>query len=86
MVILKYLFCIAHFLHRFYCWCSKSKDFVFKISGDQEFRLFSYNELKAATTGFKSSNKIGQGGFGSVFKVIHHAFVHVLFRSCSALC
>ncbi|XP_073156707.1 putative serine/threonine-protein kinase [Henckelia pumila] len=29
-------------------------------------RVFSYNELKAATQGFK--NKIGQGGFGSVYK------------------
>lgn len=31
-------------------------------------RVFSYNELKVATQGFK--NKIGQGGFGSVYKVI----------------
>ncbi|KAG8376546.1 hypothetical protein BUALT_Bualt09G0074700 [Buddleja alternifolia] len=29
-------------------------------------RVFSYNELKAATQGFK--NKIGEGGFGSVYK------------------
>ncbi|KAL3825912.1 hypothetical protein ACJIZ3_021941 [Penstemon smallii] len=29
------------------------------------FRVFSYNELKAATQGFK--NKIGEGGFGSVY-------------------
>lgn len=31
------------------------------------FRVFSYNELKVATQGFK--NKIGEGGFGSVYKV-----------------
>ncbi|XP_075510101.1 putative serine/threonine-protein kinase isoform X1 [Primulina tabacum] len=31
-------------------------------------RVFTYDELKAATRGFK--NKIGQGGFGSVYKVI----------------
>ncbi|XP_011094672.1 putative serine/threonine-protein kinase [Sesamum indicum] len=30
------------------------------------FRVFSYDELKAATRGFK--NKIGEGGFGSVYK------------------
>ncbi|XP_059669159.1 putative serine/threonine-protein kinase [Cornus florida] len=29
---------------------------------------FSYNELKVATNGFRSSNKIGEGGFGSVYK------------------
>lgn len=33
------------------------------------FRVFSYNELKAATQGF--SLKIGQGGFCSVYKVIN---------------
>lgn len=58
---------------KFSCICSTSDvvDIAANTSshnGDQEFRLFSYNELKAATTGFKSSNKIGQGGFGSVFK------------------
>ncbi|XP_050209319.1 putative serine/threonine-protein kinase [Mercurialis annua] len=29
---------------------------------------FSYSELKVATNGFHSSNKIGEGGFGSVYK------------------
>ncbi|KAJ4720813.1 Protein kinase superfamily protein [Melia azedarach] len=29
---------------------------------------FSYHELKIATNGFCSSNKIGEGGFGSVYK------------------
>ncbi|KAI3447595.1 hypothetical protein Pfo_004260 [Paulownia fortunei] len=33
---------------------------------NSNFRVFSYNELKAATQGFR--NKIGQGGFGSVYK------------------
>ncbi|OWM82400.1 putative serine/threonine-protein kinase [Punica granatum] len=32
------------------------------------FRVFSYKEIKAATSNFHSSNKIGQGGFGSVYK------------------
>lgn len=31
--------------------------------------MYSYNELKAATNGFRASNKIGEGGFGSVYKV-----------------
>lgn len=34
----------------------------------QNFTVYSYNYLKAATQGFKASNKIGEGGFGSVYK------------------
>lgn len=73
--------------------CSNSKRFYvlikLKISGDEEFRLFSYNELKDATTSFKSSNKIGQGGFGSVYKVGDSIFVLypcLLFSKLSCLC
>ncbi|KAK4798416.1 hypothetical protein SAY86_030742 [Trapa natans] len=33
-----------------------------------DFRLFSYREMKAATNNFNSSNKIGEGAFGSVYK------------------
>ncbi|XP_057475222.1 putative serine/threonine-protein kinase isoform X1 [Actinidia eriantha] len=36
--------------------------------GAENFRVFSYNELKAASQGFHPSNKIGEGGFGSVYK------------------
>ncbi|XP_015160681.1 putative serine/threonine-protein kinase isoform X3 [Solanum tuberosum] len=32
------------------------------------FSVYSYNDLKAATHGFRASNKIGEGGFGSVYK------------------
>lgn len=34
----------------------------------QNFSVYSYNDLKAATHGFRASNKIGEGGFGSVYK------------------
>ncbi|CAN4109606.1 unnamed protein product [Withania somnifera] len=34
----------------------------------QKFSVFSYKELKAATHGFIASNRIGEGGFGSVYK------------------
>lgn len=30
---------------------------------------FSYSELRAATQDFNPSNKLGEGGFGPVFKV-----------------
>jgi len=31
--------------------------------------LYSYNELKVATKDFHPSNKLGEGGFGVVYKV-----------------
>lgn len=31
---------------------------------------FTFNELRSATDNFNSSNKIGRGGFGTVYKVI----------------
>lgn len=37
-------------------------------NNDGSFRLFTYNQLKSATANF--SDKVGEGGFGSVYKVI----------------
>lgn len=34
----------------------------------ENFRVYSYNELKSATNDFHTSNKVGEGGFGSVYK------------------
>jgi hypothetical protein len=36
----------------------------------QELPLFSLESLTAATDGFDLSNKLGQGGFGPVYKVM----------------
>ncbi|KAJ7976966.1 Serine/threonine protein kinase [Quillaja saponaria] len=35
---------------------------------DGKFHVFTYNELKSATHSFHFSNKVGEGGFGSVYK------------------
>ena len=40
--------------------------------GEHSVRVFSYNELRKATQDFSGANKIGEGGFGSVFRVIMH--------------
>lgn len=34
----------------------------------QDLRVFSYSELKEATNGFNRLLKIGEGGFGNVYK------------------
>ncbi|PIN16556.1 Serine/threonine protein kinase [Handroanthus impetiginosus] len=39
-----------------------------EISSVQQAKLYSYKELQLATGNFSSANKIGEGGFGSVYK------------------
>ncbi|GLU18082.1 hypothetical protein SLE2022_344020 [Rubroshorea leprosula] len=39
-----------------------------EVSGIQNTTLFTYKELKVATGNFHPSNKIGQGGFGVVYR------------------
>jgi hypothetical protein len=44
--------------------------------------LFSYAELKAATRSFHPDNKLGEGGYGAVFKVcITHAILSLILSS-----
>ncbi|KAF3442428.1 hypothetical protein FNV43_RR16344 [Rhamnella rubrinervis] len=38
------------------------------VSGIQNFRLYTHKELRIATQDFRIANKLGQGGFGSVYK------------------
>ncbi|KAM7499084.1 hypothetical protein LguiA_023498 [Lonicera macranthoides] len=39
-----------------------------ELSGVNNMNLFSYKDLKVATGDFSPANKIGEGGFGSVYK------------------
>lgn len=39
---------------------------------------FSYSELKTATGDFDSANKLGEGGFGPVYKVLY--FRHSIIK------
>ncbi|XP_052207626.1 cold-responsive protein kinase 1-like [Diospyros lotus] len=39
-----------------------------EISGIHNLNLFTYREIRSATADFSPINKIGEGGFGSVFK------------------
>ena len=40
--------------------------------------------LRAATNNFSEENKLGEGGFGEVFKVHFHLYVYTT-RSCSVI-
>lgn len=44
-----------------------------ELSGkkDHELPLFNFSSIQAATDHFSDANKLGQGGFGPVFKVIY---------------
>lgn len=52
----------------------KCSDYRFKlateVSNVENIRRYSYKELRIATEDFRAVNKIGEGGFGSVYKVM----------------
>lgn len=41
-----------------------------ELSSEKNIKLFSYNVLRSATNNFDQRNKIGRGGFGTVYKGI----------------
>lgn len=43
-----------------------------ELTGIENVNLYTYQELRVATNDFSPSSKIGEGGFGSVYKV--HAY------------
>lgn len=44
----------------------------------QNVKFYTYKELKVATEDFSLANKIGEGGFGSVYKVAEYLLSHEL--------
>lgn len=44
------------------------------LPGCTNIKRYTYNEIVRSTENFNPSNKIGQGGFGSVYKVIFITF------------
>lgn len=41
---------------------------------DLQTGIFTFRQIKAATDDFAAANKIGEGGFGSVYKVYSNRF------------
>lgn len=46
---------------------------------DLQTGIFTLKQIKAATENFDAANKIGEGGFGSVYKVIFCFFIIMFF-------
>jgi hypothetical protein len=46
--------------------------------------VFSYSELRSATENFSSSNRLGEGGYGTVYKVSSSVstYIYSKFRTC----
>ncbi|AET02745.1 putative protein kinase RLK-Pelle-DLSV family [Medicago truncatula] len=53
--------------YRAYC---NGDDLEGDLSNGDDLKVFSYSSIIVATNGFSSENKLGQGGFGPVFKGI----------------
>ncbi|GMP72493.1 hypothetical protein CsSME_00030511 [Camellia sinensis var. sinensis] len=50
----------------------------------ENIKTFSYNELRTATDDFHLRNKIGRGGFGTVYKGIHKDGTQIAVKTLSA--
>lgn len=65
----------------------RSEDDIQNIA-TQEQRTFSYETLVAATNNFQALNKLGEGGFGPVYKVDKYKSMNLIlaFELVMILC
>lgn len=63
------MFCTFYYILSSYWVDTNKAQLCTELSGVQHVTLYSYRELTIATNDFSPANKIGEGGFGSVYKV-----------------
>lgn len=47
-----------------------------KVNGS-DLHLFNFNFVAVATNNFSEENRLGQGGFGPVYKVYTYTYIHI---------
>ena len=53
----------------------EGEELVWGTGRSSEFKLFVFTQESDATSNFSDVNKMGQGGFGPVYKVNEHIYV-----------
>lgn len=51
------------------CVCKSSEVLLSLVSDLNNIKFYKYKELQHATDNFSEANKVGEGGFGLVYKV-----------------
>lgn len=49
-----------------------------ELAGIKNINLYTYKELRVASDNFSPANKIGEGGFGLVYKVTAHFMFYIV--------
>ena len=52
----------------------EGEELVWGTGRSSEFKLFDFTQVSDATSNFSDENKLGQGGFGPVYKVKEHIY------------
>lgn len=59
---------------------------LLKRNKSRDLQMFTFSEIQEATNNFLAENKLGEGGFGPVYKVSHNSLMFVTSRSLISEC
>jgi hypothetical protein len=69
---------VLSFYFRFVFWIIAANEIAKEITSAESLR-FDFGTIETATKKFSKDNKLGEGGFGEVYKVLdEHSFLDVL--------